>query len=107
MMVFPFQVGSAFATSRCDSKRTAKKTMSALTASASFLGMIVGPIGRRGGCKAFRVARGCHGHFDAIAGKRLGQGLADLAEADNCVAHIFSLGLPSPTALRIIEWSAW
>src|ERR1700688_2098079 len=40
MMVFPFQVGSAFATSRCDSKRTAKKTMSALTASASFLGMI-------------------------------------------------------------------
>src|ERR1700682_4019934 len=59
------------------------------------------------GCKAFRVARGCNGYFDAVAGKRLGQGLADIAEADNCVAHIFSLGLPRPTALRIIEWSAW
>jgi hypothetical protein len=33
-------VGSAFATSWCDSKRTAKKMMSALTASASVLGMI-------------------------------------------------------------------
>src|SRR5690606_26866561 len=43
-MVFPRQLGSAFATSRCDSKRTAKKTISALTASASVLGMIVGPI---------------------------------------------------------------
>src|SRR5450631_945333 len=44
MIVFPCQVGSAFATSGCASKRTAKKTMSALTASASVLGMIVGPI---------------------------------------------------------------
>src|SRR5450755_3421057 len=43
-MVFPCQVGSAFATSVCDSKRTAKKMMSDLTASASLLGMIVGPI---------------------------------------------------------------
>src|ERR1700726_1539623 len=60
-----------------------------------------------GGCKAFRVARGCNGYFDAVAGKRLGQSLADLAEADNCVAHVFSFGLPRPTALRIIEWSAW
>src|SRR5665213_937753 len=44
MMIFPFQVGSAFATSGCASKRTARKMMSALIASASFLGMIVGPI---------------------------------------------------------------
>src|SRR6266702_1066651 len=58
------------------------------------------------GCKAFRVARGCNGYFDAVAGKRLSKSLADLAEADNCVAHIFSFSLPSPTALRIIEWSA-
>src|ERR1700722_2824300 len=50
-MVFPFQFGSAFATSGCDSKRTAKKTMSALTASASFLGMIVGPIAAAAGAK--------------------------------------------------------
>src|ERR1700736_3200996 len=42
------------------------------------------------GCKAFRVARACNGYFDAVAGKCLGQGLADLAEADNCVAHIYS-----------------
>src|SRR5664279_3374018 len=39
-------------------------------------------------CKAFRVTRGCNGYFDAVAGKRLGQGLADIAEPDNCVAHI-------------------
>src|SRR3984957_13474917 len=57
-----------------------------------------------GGCKAFRVARGRHGHFDALAGKRLGQGLANIAEADNCVAHIFSFGLPRPRAPNI-EWS--
>src|SRR3984957_20486494 len=57
-----------------------------------------------GGCKAFRVARGCNGYFDAVAGKRLAQGLADIAEADYCVAHIFSLALPRPTALRIIQW---
>src|ERR1700686_4886103 len=53
MMVFPFQVGSAFAASWCDSKRTAKKTMSALTASASFLGMIVGPIAAAADAKLF------------------------------------------------------
>ena len=39
------------------------------------------------GCKAFRVARGCNGYFDAVAGKRLGKSVADLAEADNCIAH--------------------
>src|SRR5450432_1204194 len=50
-----------------------------------------------GGCKAFRVARGCNGYFDAVAGKRLRQSLADIAEADHCVAHIFSLGLARPT----------
>src|SRR5450830_1632838 len=44
MMVFPFQVGNTFATSGCASKRTARKTMSAVTASASFLGMIWEPI---------------------------------------------------------------
>src|ERR1700676_5585227 len=53
------------------------------------------------GCKAFRVARGCNGYVYAVAGKRLSKSLADLAEADNCVAHTFSLGLPRPTALRI------
>jgi hypothetical protein len=40
-----------------------------------------------GPCKAFRVARGCNGYFDAVAGKRPGQGLADIAEADDCAAH--------------------
>jgi hypothetical protein len=55
-----------------------------------FLGNDLGADGGRGGCKALRVARGCDGYFDAIAGKRLGQGLADIAEADNCLAHIFS-----------------
>src|ERR1700675_4295776 len=37
----------------------------------------------RSGCKALRVARGCNGYFDAVAGKRLGKSLADLTEADN------------------------
>lgn len=30
-----------------------------------------------------RVASGCNGYFDAAAGKRLGQSLADMAEADS------------------------
>src|SRR3546814_2949361 len=41
----------------------------------------------RGGCKALRVARGCDGYFDTASGKCPGQGLADLAEADDCVVH--------------------
>src|SRR3546814_2392596 len=36
-MIFPSQLGSAFATSGCDWNRTARKMMSALTASASVL----------------------------------------------------------------------
>src|ERR1035438_8091716 len=44
----------------------------------------------RSGCKAFRIASGCNGYFDAASGKRLSKSVADLAEADNCVAHIFS-----------------
>src|SRR5450631_1984539 len=66
-----------------------------------FLGNDLGSVRGRSGCKAFRVASGCTGYFDALAGKRLSKSLADIAEADNCVAHIFSLGLPRPTALRI------
>src|ERR1700730_937745 len=57
------------------------------------------------GCKAFRVACGCHGQFDALAGKRLGKSVADLTEADNCVATLASLvdpALPAPN----IEWGA-
>src|SRR5450830_958801 len=50
----------------------------------------------RSGCKVFRVARGCNRYFDALAGKGLGQGLADIAEADNCVAHMYSWGLAHP-----------
>jgi hypothetical protein len=33
--------------------------------------------------QSFAVARGCNGYFDALAGKRLGQSLADLAEAND------------------------
>src|ERR1700712_87818 len=43
-MIFPCQLGSAFATSGCDSKRPARKMTSALMASASDVGMISGPI---------------------------------------------------------------
>ena len=48
----------------------------------------------------------CDGDFDVLTGKGVGEGLAYLAESYNCVAHMFSFGLPNPTALRIIEWSA-
>src|SRR3984885_12528500 len=41
----------------------------------------------RSGCKALRVARGCNGYFNPLSGKRLGKSVADLAEANNCVAH--------------------
>src|SRR3984885_3580009 len=41
----------------------------------------------RSGCKAFRVARGCNGYFNALSGKRLSQSLADLAESYDCIAH--------------------
>src|SRR3984893_3903840 len=45
----------------------------------------------RGGCKAFRVARGCHGYFDAASGKCLSKSLADIAESYNRIAHaVFS-----------------
>ncbi len=35
------------------------------------------------------------GHVDVFTGKRFGKSLDDLAESDNCVAHILFLGLPS------------
>ena len=40
----PLPVGKRLCDIRCDSKRTARKMMSALTASASVVGMTVGPI---------------------------------------------------------------
>jgi hypothetical protein len=36
----------------------------------------------------------------ALRAKRLSKSLADLAEANNCVAHIFSLGLPRSTGSK-------
>src|ERR1700736_3855202 len=45
-----------------------------------------------------------NGHVDVFTGEGVGEGLAYLSESYNCVAHIFSFGLPKPTA--IIEWSA-
>src|SRR5580698_9386463 len=61
-----------------------------------FFGNDLGSDRGRSGCKAFRVASGGNGYFDAAAGQRLSKGLAELAEADNCVAHICSFGLPTP-----------
>src|ERR1700677_680023 len=52
----------------------------------------------RSGCKAFRVVSGCNGYFDALAGKRLSKSLADLSEADDCVAH-----KNQPWLMRFIE----
>src|ERR1035438_1705688 len=62
-----------------------------------FFGNDLGSDRGRSGCKAFRVASGCNGYFDAASGKCLSKSLADLAEANNCVVHIFSFGLPRPT----------
>src|SRR5690606_5103653 len=56
--------------------------------------------------KALRVSRGCNGYVDTPSGKCPRQGLADLAEADDCVAHALFLWFTEATALRTIEWSA-
>src|ERR1022692_3170203 len=61
-----------------------------------FFGNDLGSDRGRSGCKAFRVARGCNGYFDALAGKRLSKSVADLAEADNCVAHNILLQFTEP-----------
>ena len=52
MIVLPFQLGRAFATSRCSPNGTAKMMVSASTASCSDLGTIVGPIARACGANA-------------------------------------------------------
>ena len=36
------------------------------------------------------------GHVDVFTGEGVGEGLADLTESYNCVANIFSFGLPRP-----------
>src|SRR6202167_5199207 len=43
------------------------------------------------------ATRDCH--VDVFTGEGVGESLADFAESYNCVAHIFSFGLPNPTAL--------
>jgi NAD(P)-dependent dehydrogenase (short-subunit alcohol dehydrogenase family) len=45
----------------------------------------------RFGREALGVARGRDGDLDAASGERFGQRLADLAEADDCVAHVMFL----------------
>src|SRR6202022_1468588 len=55
-----------------------------------------------GGCKAFRVARGCNGYFDAASGKRLGKSLADIAESYNRIAHAVSPSLWSNKSLKSV-----
>ena len=40
-------------------------------------------------------------YFDAASRKPLGKSLADVAEADNCVAHMFSFCVATPYGLRI------
>ena len=79
--------------------------VSALSASRSDLATTVGPIARASGAKRLGrpATRDCY--VDVFTGEGVGEGLAYLAESYNCVAHIFSFGLPNPTALRIIEWS--
>jgi hypothetical protein len=52
-----------------------------------FLGNNRGPDSGRSKRKAFRVAGGCNGYFDAASSKRLCQGLADIAKADDCITH--------------------
>src|ERR1700693_2051371 len=106
MTVLPFQLSRAFATSRCSPNGTAKMIVSASSASRSDLATTVGPIARACGANASGGRRARDGHVDVFTGEGVGEGLAYLAESYNCVAHIFSVGLPKPTALRIIEWSA-
>ncbi len=61
--------------------------MSALIASASFLGMIVGPIAAASAAKLSGSRVVATHTFYAVAGKRLGKSVADLAEPYDCIAH--------------------
>ena len=83
----PLPVGSAFATSWYARKPTARKTTSALTASASFSGMILGPIAAAADAKLSGSRVVATDTSMPLTGKCLGQAPADLAEADDCVVH--------------------
>jgi hypothetical protein len=61
----------------CDSKRTARKTMSASTASASVVGMIPGPIAAASDAKLSGSRVVATDTSMPLAGKRPGQRLAD------------------------------
>ena len=51
--------------------------------------------------RSFQDREWLHGHFYAAAGKRLRESLADLAEADNCVAHILLLQITELGTLEL------
>ena len=88
MTVLPFQLGRAFATSRCSSNGTAKMIVSAPSASRSDLATTVGPIARA--ClRRQRLGRSAarDGHVDVFTGEGVGEGLAYLTESYNCIAH--------------------
>src|SRR6185312_15121397 len=89
-MVFPCQVGSAFATSGCDPKRTAKKMMSALTASASVSGMIAGPIAAASAAK--------------LSGARVVATDTSMPLRANALARALPI-LPKPIIAELIEIS--
>ena len=61
--------------------------MSALTASANVLGMIVGPMAAAADAKLSGSRWLSNEYFDAVSGKRLSKSLADIAKSYDCIAH--------------------
>ena len=74
--------------------------MSASSACASVLVWTLGADVRGFGGEARRVARRGDSDVDAVTGKCLGQGLADLPETDDCVAHVFFSLFDMPDRFR-------
>ena len=85
MTVLPFQLGRAFATSRCCPNGTARMMVSASSASRNDLATTVGrPSLRR---QLLRQPATRDSHVDVFSGKGAGQSLAYLSESDNRIAH--------------------
>src|SRR6266571_3713716 len=87
MTVLLFQLGRAFAISRCSPNGTAKMIVSASSASRSDLATTVDPIARACGANASGGAATRNGHVDVFTGEGVGEGLTYLSESYNCIAH--------------------
>src|SRR6202140_994900 len=87
MTVLPFQLGRAFAISRCSPNGTARMIVSASSASRSDLATTVGPIARACDANASGGRRLATVTSMFFTGEGVGEGLAYLTESYNRIAH--------------------